>query len=284
MLKFTPDFDRPVRQVIRQCGQPIQELAKSQFVVEQKGPSDYVTSIDRLVDQQLGTAFAQLFPQDGVVTEENAGSRSLFHQGYPKLWLIDPLDGTEDFIQGKQDYAVMAGLLENGEPVAGWVYAPAYDMMYFGGKDWGVFQAKGEEEPQPIVQTPPPALTSARYPILMGEKDQAKYGKAIAALIPQAQFYSLGSFGLKVIEVICGRVGLYVYFNGRVKLWDTTGPLALAKTVGLVCCDLEGNPLKFSFDAIHPDTLAHYQPVVIGWPDSVEALLPKVRQAVNSVT
>uniref|UniRef100_A0ACD5GPR5 Uncharacterized protein n=1 Tax=Desertifilum tharense IPPAS B-1220 TaxID=1781255 RepID=A0ACD5GPR5_9CYAN len=66
------------------------------------------------------------------------------------------------------------------------------------------------------------------------------------------------------MEVVCGRAGLYVYLNGRVKLWDTVELVAIAKAAGLVCCDLEGNPLSFHPDAIHPDTLAHYQPIIIG--------------------
>jgi 3'(2'), 5'-bisphosphate nucleotidase len=117
----------------------------------------------------------------------------------------------------------------------------------------------------------------------MGYKDQRRYGQAINQLIPGAQFDSIGSFGLKVMRVICGQAGLYVYLNGRVKLWDTTGPLALAKIAGLVCCDLDGKPLEFKADALDSQTLAHRQPIVIGWANYVEALRSRLQQAVALV-
>ncbi|HEY9844775.1 MAG TPA: inositol monophosphatase family protein, partial [Candidatus Caenarcaniphilales bacterium] len=116
-------------------------------------------------------------------------------------------------------------------------------------------------------------------PILIGHKDQLRYGDVIRQMIPQAQFQMLGSFGLKVIEVICGRAGFYLYLNGRVKLWDTTGPLALARAAGLICCDLEGQPIRFTPDAIDPNTLTHQQPILIGWPRYIEALRPRLAQA-----
>jgi 3'(2'), 5'-bisphosphate nucleotidase len=84
-----------------------------------------------------------------------------------------------------------------------------------------------------------------------------------------------------VIDVILGKAGLYLYLNGRVKLWDTVGPIALAQRAGLVCCDLDGQPLKFSTDALDLSTLAHQQAIVIGWPHYIEALLPRLQQALS---
>uniref|UniRef100_A0ACD5GQE4 3'(2'),5'-bisphosphate nucleotidase CysQ family protein n=1 Tax=Desertifilum tharense IPPAS B-1220 TaxID=1781255 RepID=A0ACD5GQE4_9CYAN len=129
--------DRQIQSVLRQCGQQIQSLVLQQFAIEQKGPGDYVTDIDRLLDRQLAAAFQEMFPHDGAITEENARSRKLFHESYSRLWLIDPLDGTEDFIQGEQSYAVMVGLLQDAQPSAGWIYAPATDTLYAGGTGWG---------------------------------------------------------------------------------------------------------------------------------------------------
>jgi 3'(2'), 5'-bisphosphate nucleotidase len=153
--------------------------------------------------------------------------------------------------------------------------------MYFGGKDWGLFQATATEAAiaLPVVEPKPP--TAGFCPILIGHRDQKRYGPAIAEYIPEAQFYSIGSFGLKVLEVIMGHAGLYLYLNQRVKLWDTTGPLAMARMAGLTCCSLEGEPLRFSPDAIDPQTLAHRQSIVIGWPHYVEELRPKLESAVK---
>lgn len=277
---FSSHQEQQIRRLIRDCGQQVEQLAAEHFQVFQKGPNDYVTTVDRALDQALASAFHQLFPGSGVITEENSVSRTAFTAGYDHLWVIDPLDGTEDFIQGNQSYAVMVGLLKAAQPLAGWVYSPARDQMYFGGPEWGLFQSRGDQPPEPLQPIEPPAPSAEFCPMIVGTADQRTFGRAIRHLIPEAQIYSLGSFGLKVLEVIQGRAGLYVYLNRRVKVWDTAGPLALAQASGLICCDLEGHPLRFDPDAIHPDTLAHYQEVVIGWPQYIEALQPRLVEAV----
>lgn len=281
LLLAPADFDPQIRQLMRECGQKAKHLASEPFQISQKGPDDYVTSVDRLLDRHLTAGFSALFPEDGLITEENELSRAAFHANYRRLWCIDPLDGTDEFISHKLHYAVMAGLLCDSEPALGWIYAPAFDQMYCGGKGWGLFQTAGAADLQPLLPVEPPALTQGNLKIVLGDKDQRKFGLAIAQLIPGVQFYSLGSFGLKVLEVILGRAGLYLYLNGRVKLWDTTGPLALAKAAGLVCCDLDGQPLKWTADAVDPHSLAHQQAIVIGWPNYVEAIAPKVREAIQ---
>lgn len=280
LMYISPEQDQKIRYTLRECGQEAYKLAAQPFEVSEKAPNDYVTSIDRYLDGQLSAAFSALFPEDGRITEENATSRAAYGANYPRLWCIDPLDGTEEFIRGKLHYASMVGLLLEGEPMAGWIYAPAFDQMYFGGKDWGLFQTVGSMAPQPIALCKPPAPTAENCKIILGDKDQKNYARALAQSIPGAEFYSLGSFGLKVIEVILGRAGLYLYLNGRVKVWDTAGPLALAKAAGLVCCDLQGQPLRWTKDVIEPETLAHTQAIAIGWPDYIEPLLGKVQKAV----
>lgn len=281
MKLLSPQNEEKIRLIIRDAGQIAAKMATEKFQVSEKGPNDYVTSIDRWLDRYLSTAFAELFPSDGIITEENEQSRQAFHAEYNRLWFIDPLDGTEDFIKGEPHYSLMVGLLCQNQPQAGWIYAPSQDKLYYGGNDWGLFVSTGTETPEnlPVKQPPPPSKSFC--PLIIGTKDEQNFGQAILQLIPEAQFYSLGSFGLKVLEVIQGRAGIYVYFNGRVKLWDTTGPLALAQAAGLTCCDLEGRPLSFHPKAIHPDTLIHNQSIIIGWPDYVEALLPKLQTAIN---
>jgi len=272
-----------VCQAVRQAGQQAEQLSQHQFQISQKGPDDFVTSVDQALDRQLSAQFATWFPQDGIVTEENPQSTQAFHAGYSRLWVIDPIDGTDDFIQGKPAYAVMIGLLQNYHPVAGWVYAPVPDQMYFGGPGWGLFHAVKGETPQELIPQEPAQPSDDFCPILIGYKDQLRYGDTICQAIPEAQFDTLGSFGLKVLEVIQGRAGLYLYLNGRVKLWDTTGPLALAQAAGLTCCDLAGQPIGFTPDVIAPDTLTHNQPILVGWPRYVELLQPRLAAVIVPV-
>jgi 3'(2'), 5'-bisphosphate nucleotidase len=282
MPSLSPHELQVIGLLMRQCGQQALQMATEKFQVYEKGLNDYVTSVDRALDLQLTTGLNQLFWQDGVISEENDQSWLQFYtESNSRLWFIDPIDGTDDFIHGKPHYSVMVGTLEAHTPTAGWVYAPAFDQLVYGGQELGLFQIEGDRPPMPLIPTRPADSSKTYCPMLIGYKDQSRYGAAITQIIPEAQFDSIGSFGLKVLQVIRGHAGLYVYFNGRVKLWDTVGPLALAQAAGLICCDLEGNPLKFTTDGIDAKTLAHHQPIVVGWSHYVERLRSRLQEAVR---
>ncbi|MCU0524471.1 MAG: inositol monophosphatase family protein [Elainella sp. Prado103] len=277
------EFDA-ITQLMRSCGQSVPQLAQQSFQVYEKGRQDYVTDVDRALDQQLTEQFTTLFPADRVITEENSDSWQAFLSDATRLWLIDPLDGTDDFIQGAHYYALMAGLLVQHQPIAGWIYAPMFDHLYFGGSEFGIFEKIGDHPPQPLQPQTPAPPSEQFCPILLGHKDQKRFGSAIQQHIPAARFDCVGSFGLKVMQVLTGQAGLYIYLNGRVKLWDTTGPLAIAQAAGLMCCDLSGEPLRFTPDRMNLQTLAHQQPILIGWPGYLEALLPQIQAAVLSAS
>lgn len=271
------DLDAQVRPILRYWGGQIERLMGDNYQVDAKGLDDYVTSVDRALDRGLSAAFLSTFPNDGIISEENTQSRLAFLQDHRRCWYIDPLDGTEAFIQRQPDYALMVGLLEASQPIGGWVYAPERDHLFFGGPNWGLFQTRGNYgiEVLPVREPLPP---SAHFcPVVIGLRDDARFGAAIATQIPSVQLQStVGSFGLKILEVIMGRAGLYLYLNRRVKLWDTAGPVAMALAAGLVCCDLDGNLLRFDAEAVDSETLAHQQAILIGWPRYIEALRDKI--------
>jgi len=270
-----------INQLLVSAGNYALVQSRQSFQIFEKGVDDYVTTVDRALDHKLLTGFHQLFPEDGVITEENQATARQFSQTYRRLWFIDPIDGTDDFIGGGASYAVMVGQVANGVPQAGWIYAPVHQQLVWGGKGWGLFQQHGAEEPQSLVPQEPPLVDGQSWALVIGDKDERRFGAAIAARLPQVNFVSLGSFGLKVLAVITGQAGLYIYLNGRVKLWDTTGPLALAQAAGLICCDLAGNPITFTGEAIEADTLMHRQPILVGWPRYIEQFRPVIRQVVD---
>jgi 3'(2'), 5'-bisphosphate nucleotidase len=281
MSILTTDENNAILATLLNSGQRAREAAAGHFDVFEKGVEDYVTTVDRELDRELAAAFACQFPQDGIVTEENQSSALRYGADYSRLWFIDPIDGTEDFIHRGQHYSIMVGLLTEHQPTAGWIYAPARHKLYWGGRDWGLFQQDASGVIGPLV--PQPQRLGDNDKLIVGDRDQRRFGQAIAAQMPEFRFVSIGSFGLKVLEVILGRAGLYVYFNGRVKLWDTVGPMALARAAGLVCCDLSGRPITFGVNSVFPQTLVHRQPLLIGWPDYVERFRPALRQAVLTV-
>ena len=265
---------------VRICGIEAKRLAKSGFQVYEKAADDYVTDVDRALDAYLSKEFTALFPDDGLVTEENSASLSNFWQSYPRLWCIDPLDGTQDFINGDPGYSVMVGAMEQYQPIAGWIYAPESEALYYGGREFGLWQSKSGEAPHILH----PNYLNYSPTFILGYKDFQRFGSAFQNAIPTLKLERrAGSFGLKVLEVLTGKAGLYVYLNQRVKVWDTVAPLAIARTAGLMVCDLQGQALHYTRDSLDVESLAHRQAIVIGWQPLVETWLTTIQEIVKKI-
>lgn len=263
------EFERAgaIAQVIEAAGRKAERMRLAGLQVDQKGPGDFVTQVDRTLDRELSAAFYELFPQDVVISEENSESVGRFGGGESRFWCIDPVDGTRDFIETGRNYAVMVGALQGGEAQAGWVYEPAADRMYFGGWGWGLYCREGDRVKDCYPQPP---MQPGR--VIVGDADRDNYGEQLREILPEIEVWNRpGSFGLKIIDVILGRAEALLYFNRRVKLWDTVGPMALARQAGLRICDLTGAPLSFS--DLDGATLGHRQFIILGWPHAVENYL-----------
>ena len=269
-------------QFIREAGQKAVYLRSQGFQVDEKGFDDFVTNVDRELDRLLSEQFQAWFPEHIVISEESQRSQQLWEQRSPLgkyenpiFWLIDPIDGTDDFIHGREFYSVMVGVLAGSQPVLGWVYAPKSDLQYFGGTAIdGIFTITNGNIPERFYPTKP--IAASRDRLIVSKKDDLAYGVAIKAAVPQAEFYSLGSFGLKVMEVLQGRASAYIYLNRRVKVWDTAAPLAIAHCAGLVCCDLDGKAISFEANAINPEALTHNQIIIVAWQEFIDEYLDAI--------
>ncbi|MEY3298705.1 MAG: hypothetical protein RLZZ597_1965 [Cyanobacteriota bacterium] len=284
-MALSPSDCYAIRHLMTVCGDYACQQSQQGFQVFEKGIDDYVTTVDRALDEKLLMGFRALFPQDGIITEENRATVRQFQTNElqtdgRRLWFIDPIDGTDDFIHGRADYAVMVGQLLHGQPQAGWIYAPAHGALYWGNREQGLFWQHNGRHPQPLRPLCPPLMPNQGWNLVIGDKDERRFGSNLIAQLPGVNFVRLGSFGLKVLQVITGQAGLYIYLNGRVKLWDTVGPLALAQIAGLVCCDLEGNPIRFCEPQVDADTVVHRQPILVGWPQYIERFRPTIQRVV----
>ncbi|WP_055076170.1 3'(2'),5'-bisphosphate nucleotidase CysQ [Pseudanabaena sp. 'Roaring Creek'] len=281
---MNPILQTEICHFIREIGQKAIHLRERGFQVDEKGFDDYVTNVDRELDLLLRQKFQAWFPHDVVISEENLQSPELWQEkqaSSQKYWFIDPIDGTDDFIHGREFYSVMVGVLEQSQPVLGWIYAPKSDRLYFGGTAVnGLFTVANGHIPEVLPSMPPKGASSDR--VIVSKKDDLAYGEAIRTAVPNVEFYSLGSFGLKVMEVVQGRANAYIYLNRRVKLWDTVGPLAIAKAAGLVCCDLTGREIGFGYEDIDPAKLTHNQVIVIGWSKFIDEFLDSIHQNLSN--
>lgn len=108
--------------------------------VEQKGQDDFVTEGDRAVSRMITTALQTLFPEIFIVDEENPASYDMGKfAGYPLAAVIDPIDGTNNYRLGKSEWGISIGLFAYGKPVAGIIYLPDQDKLYYAGHGRGAY-------------------------------------------------------------------------------------------------------------------------------------------------
>src|SRR5258708_10271596 len=127
-------YERELRvalELAREAGEAILDFYEGPLDVEQKSSADDlepVTQADRIANELIVSRLAQEFPNDGILAEESIDTEHRLEKS--RAWMVDPLDGTNGFIDGNGDFAVQIGLAENGDCVVGVVYQPLTDVLY----------------------------------------------------------------------------------------------------------------------------------------------------------
>jgi myo-inositol-1(or 4)-monophosphatase len=205
-----------------------------------------VTEADRASQRLIVAGLRKQFPNDGIIGEESDSGQSITFdvkdlQG--RNWVIDPIDGTNNFIAGLGAFAVCIGLLEKGYPVLGVVLDVTRRQMYAAAKGVGAFV---DDRPVKALETP---LGDSSV-LMMTSNLLNSYGKCPAwacRWIGQTVWKTriLGSAALEAVQVASGVAHGAVTCNG--KLWDVTAPAAIVLEAGGVLSDLSGKPI-FPFD------------------------------------
>jgi myo-inositol-1(or 4)-monophosphatase len=205
-----------------------------------------VTEADRAAQRHIVAGLRERFPDDGVIGEESETGESItFECRNPRgrNWVIDPIDGTNNFIAGLGVFAVCVGLLDAGEPVLGVVYDATRDHVYAAARGSG---ATLNGKPIRALQTP---LGDSSLLMLTSNLIDARGGCPAWAARWIAQtawkIRILGSAAVEAVQVAAGVAHGAVTVNG--KLWDCVAPAAVVIEAGGVITDLTGRPI-FPFD------------------------------------
>jgi len=175
---------------------------------------------DRVAQEYLATQLEVRRPGDAVLSEEAADDRARLSAS--RVWIIDPLDGTREYSQGRHDWAVHVALWQDGDLVAGAVALPARGRV-FSTADPGALPAR----PTGALQV---AVSRTRPP----EQAQWLVEELGAELVP------MGSAGYKAMAVVLGEVDAYVHAGGQYE-WDSAAPVAVARAAGLQASRIDGS-------------------------------------------
>ena len=215
------------------------EVYATDFDVVAKGDASPVTVADERAEALIVAALHELAPAIPIVAEEAVAAGQVPAVG-DRFWLVDPLDGTKEFIKRNGEFTVNIALIEDGRPVLGVVCAPALDRLYAGATGVGAYVLdSGGRRPLRCRAVPPEGLTvvaSASHgdPGLL---DDYLRGRPVAAR------RAIGS-SLKLCLVAAGEADLYPRF-GRTMEWDIAAGHAVLAAAGGAVTDLAGAPLGY---------------------------------------
>jgi 3'(2'), 5'-bisphosphate nucleotidase len=223
-----------IRRLALEAGAAIMQVYDApEMGVRAKGDATPVTAADEAADRLISAGLRAAFPGIPVVTEEEVASHSAAPA--PRFFLVDPLDGTKEFVNRQGDFTVNIALVEAGLPVAGVVYAPAKQRLFYTAAGGAVEEAgphdpvaEGPLRPLRVADPDPAAL---RVVASKSHRDAAT--DAYICRYPVADFVAAGS-SLKFCLVAAGEADLYPRL-GRTMEWDTAaGHAVLAAAGGIV--------------------------------------------------
>lgn len=211
-------IDKASRTLIRNFGE-VENLQ-----VSQKGPGDFVTAADKKSEKILYEELSEVYPDDGFLMEE---SDEIFGRNNVR-WIIDPLDGTHNFMHGIPHFAISIAREVNGEVDVGVVYDPIKDEFFWAEKGRGAFQrnrrlrvSSRSDMANSLFASEMPGFSRTHTP-----KAKAVFDKLIA----QTGFRSFGSAALNLAYVAAGRLEGYIEYG--LKPWDVAAGLLIVKEAG----------------------------------------------------
>ena len=187
------------------------------FAVEYKDDHSPLTAADKASHEVIMAGLEKHFPEIPILSEEGADIPYAVRKEWQRFWLVDPLDGTKEFIKRNGEFTVNIALIENREPVSGVVYVPAQDKMYWGIKGEGAWVQQGSDEPQPIKVRQPDLDNGLT--VVMSRSHPSPELEEYLENIKVAESLPIGS-SLKLCVVAEGKADLYPRLGPTME-WDT---------------------------------------------------------------
>ena len=212
-----------------------------------------VTNADRLANQIVCDGLTDAFVSDALCAEEMASSHAWAGRaGHERVWCVDPIDGTREYIAGSGQWSVMVGLAVGGVASFGAVYETVHDALYMGamayGPDGEVAQRWATREQAGAVR--PISVSTQSDPsqcrLMVSRHSKSRALDALMGRMKLMARVPLGSVGLKAARLASADAELYACLTDKIHEWDACGPAALLVGAGGQATDLCGAPLQFN--------------------------------------
>ena len=224
----------------RQAGEAIMKHYQTDLDVDRKADDEPVTLADRVADDLITAGLRAAFPEDGLLSEESDDDFSRL--GKERVWIVDPLDGTTEFIAGTGEFAVQIALVIGTQPALGVVYRPTTGQLFYSARGQGAYQLYDGRKVPLRVST---ASDPAQMCLVASRSHYSAFIETARQTLGIGKVNRVGSVGLKVALVAQGSCDLYLATTVA-KEWDICAPHALLLEAGGVLTNLCGEPLIYN--------------------------------------
>jgi myo-inositol-1(or 4)-monophosphatase len=240
-LNFVKELARGAGRIVLENYGKVSRLTKNHVAAS----NEAVTDADRASQRFIVAGLRGQFPKDGLIGEESDSGLSItaeIRDPDARTWVIDPIDGTNNFIAGLGAFAVCIGLLDKGMPVLGVVYDVTRGIMYSAAQGHGAFA-----DARPIHALQTPLCDSTMLMLTSNLESSGKPYEFHTRWLNQTNWKIriLGSAAIEATMVAAGVAHGAVTVNG--KLWDVAAPAAIVLEAGAIITDIKGKPI-FPFD------------------------------------
>ncbi|KVV07591.1 MULTISPECIES: 3'(2'),5'-bisphosphate nucleotidase CysQ [Pseudomonas] len=245
MSRALPELIQGVIELVHQAGDAILPFWRADVAVTAKADDSPVTAADLAAHHVLVDGLTALDPSIAVLSEEDANIAQHVRAGWTRWWLVDPLDGTKEFISGSEEFTVNVALIEHGRVVFGVVSMPTRGRCYYGGAGIGAWRADGEQIKPIRVRTVVPAgesltvVASRRH----SSPEQEALLAGLSEHLGELTLTSVGS-SLKFCLLAEGAADCYPRL-APTSQWDTAAAQGVLEGAGGVVLQLDGQPFTY---------------------------------------
>jgi 3'(2'), 5'-bisphosphate nucleotidase len=236
----------PVIDLCRRAGEVILPFWRSGVEVTAKSDDSPVTAADIAAHELLVAGLNALDPSIQILSEEDANIPLSERSQWQRWWLVDPLDGTKEFISGSEEFTVNVALIENGRVVFGVVSMPTNNRCYFGGASLGAWRSDDAAHVEPISVRDKPAAGES-FTVVASRRhsspEQEKLLAGLSAVVGDLQLTTIGS-SLKFCLVAEGAADCYPRL-APTSQWDTAAAQGVLEGAGGVVLNLAGEAFDY---------------------------------------
>lgn len=242
----------PIVALAEDAGRAILEVYSTDFDVQSKDDESPLTQADLASHRWIDAGLKSLTPEIPVISEESGLPDFEERSQWPRYWLIDPLDGTKEFVHRNDEFTVNIALIEHHKPTLGVVHVPVFKQTYVGCEGLGAQRRDGGNEPVAIHV----ATTSGSPARIVGSRSHR--GASLDAYLENIGDHDMVPMGssLKFCVVAEGGADLYPRL-GPTSEWDTAAAQAVVEQAGGCVVTLDGKPMKYNAkeDILNPHFL-----------------------------